>query len=181
MLLCIFQYRHLIILTLSAKYSFNRSSLIDGDVCRAVIIYQQMHAMRNSFVQKTGSRQYPECFPECSDGHVINIDSVTAVRNSNHEKQSRCNLHVPHDVKRCQASALTKITHLSCNGYRNCSFRSNMLSKRCLVDIKYNCINGTKMFYYLSIYRIVLKIIILSVSVGLVLTCDSFVTIVIFY
>jgi len=130
---------------------------------------------------KTGLRQFPECFPECSDGHVINIDSVTAVRNSNHGKQSRCNLHVPHDVKRCQASALTKITHLSCNGYRNCSFRSNMLSKRCLVDIKYNCINGTKMFYYLSIYRIVLKIIILSVSVGLVLTCDSFVTIVIFY
>jgi len=166
LLLCFFQYRHLIILTLSAKYSFTRSSLIDGDVCQAVIIYQQMHAMRNSFVQKTGSHQYPECFPECSDGHVINIHSVTAGPNSN---QSQC--YVPHVVRLCRASAI----HLSCNGYGYCDF--SIFRKHCSdnpppplqarssqwVDIKYNCINGTKMFYYLSIYRIVLKIIILSV------------------
>jgi len=140
---------------------------------------------------KTGSRPYPECFPKCSDGHVINIDSVTAGNNDNSDDvdQSRC--YVLHDVRRCLASAI----HLSCNGYRYCNM--SIFRKHCSdnpppapqarssqwvgVDIKYNCINGTKMFYYLSIYRIVLKIIILSVSVGLVLTCDSFVTIVIFY
>ena len=131
---------------------------------------------------KTGSPQFPECLPKCSDGHVINIDSVTAGNNDNGDDvdQSRC--YVPHHVRRCPASAI----HLSCNGYRHCN--KIIFHKHCLgnpppapVDIKYNCINGTKMFYYLSICRIVLKIIILSVSVGLVLTCDSFVTIVIFY
>jgi len=126
---------------------------------------------------KTGGDHFPQCFPKYSAGHVIKVDLVTA----GYRDQPRCRvppnegLTCPAPPLTCRAPALRKIIDLSCNGYRYCNISGDIFRKYCiensslalhassttLVDIKYNCINGTKMFYYLSIDRIVLEIMIL--------------------
>jgi len=123
---------------------------------------------------KTGDH-FPQCFPNCSSGHVIKVDLVTAGYSYNRD-QRRCRVRVPpNEGLTCRVPALRKIIDLSCNGYRYCNISGDIFRKYCiensslalhassttLVDIKYNCINGTKMFYYLSIDRIVLEIMIL--------------------